>query len=168
VEFPKSLRSLGSAAFTECTGLTAIIFHEGLTEIGYSAFQDCSALEEVRIPDSVNTIDRQVFSGCAELRSATIPANVTTIGDFAFSGCSKLTIRGVPGSESERYASENDIPFEVHSLSAGTHRLRSMRFAARTKTARTTRSSPGRSRSPHPERPWNRRFPTAAAAAAAS
>lgn len=113
VEFPKSLRSLGSAAFTECTGLTSIIFHEGLTEIGNSAFQDCSALEEVSIPDSVNTIDRQAFSGCAELRSATIPANVTTIGDFAFSGCSKLTIRGVPGSEAERYASENGIPFEA-------------------------------------------------------
>ena len=61
----------------------------------------------------MNTIDRQAFSGCAELRSATIPANVTTIGDFAFSGCSKLTIRGVPGSEAERYASENAIPFEA-------------------------------------------------------
>jgi hypothetical protein len=37
---------------------------------------------------------------------------VTSIGIYAFEWCDALVIHGVADSEAERYARENNIPFE--------------------------------------------------------
>ena len=83
--------SIGSYAFSDCTGLTSITIPDSVTSIGGSAFEDCTGLTSVTIPDSVTSIGNWAFSGCAGLKSITIPDSVTSIGSSAFSGCTGLT-----------------------------------------------------------------------------
>ncbi|GHV67934.1 hypothetical protein FACS1894199_14350 [Bacteroidia bacterium] len=63
--------------------------------IGSLAFSGCSGLTEVTIPNSVTSIESRAFYGCSRLTSVTIPNSVTSIGEQAFYGCTgikKLTI----------------------------------------------------------------------------
>lgn len=110
---PDSVKTIGDGAFEHCYELSAVTIPEGLTSIGCYAFTDCIGLTSVTIPDGVTSIGEAAFIYCCQLRAVTIPASVTEIGDNAFQYCEELTIRGVPGSEAERYAKENGIPFEA-------------------------------------------------------
>ena len=77
---------------------TSVVIENGVTSIGSYAFSDCSGLTEVTIPNSVTSIGEYVFWGCSGLTSVTIPDSVTSIGQHAFSGCSSLTDVAIPGS----------------------------------------------------------------------
>ena len=103
VKLPKTLKKIGSYAFSGCSGLTSVTIPDSVTSIGDRAFQDCSSLTSVTIPDSVTEICYCAFSGCRSLTSVTIPDGVTTIGSSAFNGCSSLTSVTIPGSVTEIY-----------------------------------------------------------------
>ncbi len=103
VKLPKTLKKIGSYAFSGCSGLTSVTIPDSVTSIGDRAFQDCSSLTSVTIPDSVTSIPVQTFDGCSSLTSVTIPDGVTTIGSSAFNGCSSLTSVTIPGSVTEIY-----------------------------------------------------------------
>ncbi len=96
VKLPKTLKKIGSYAFSGCSGLTSVTIPDSVTSIGDRAFQDCSSLTSVTIPDSVTSIPVQTFDGCSSLTSVTIPDGVTTIGSSAFNGCSSLTSVTIP------------------------------------------------------------------------
>ncbi|MCI6728479.1 MAG: leucine-rich repeat domain-containing protein, partial [Bacteroidales bacterium] len=83
--------SIGSSAFSGCSGLPSVTIPNSVTSIGSSAFSGCSGLTSVTIPNSVTSIGRWAFSGCSGLTSVTIPNSVTSIGSSAFAGCSGLT-----------------------------------------------------------------------------
>lgn len=53
---PKTVRVIGSLAFTRRAKLKKVQLPDGLERIGRDAFSDCDALEEVVIPASVKTI----------------------------------------------------------------------------------------------------------------
>ena len=93
-----SVTSIGSYAFSGCSGLTSITIPDSVTSIGNVAFSGCSGLTSITIPDSVTSIGSSAFSGCSGLTSITIPDNVTSIGRSAFSGCSGLTSITIPDS----------------------------------------------------------------------
>ena len=76
--------SIGSYAFSYCSGLASIAIPDSVTSIGAGAFEDCKSLTSVTIPDSVTSIGYGAFYGCTGLTSITIPDSVTSIGDSAF------------------------------------------------------------------------------------
>ena len=82
-----SVTSIGSYAFSDCSGLTSVTIPGSVTSIGDDAFSGCSGLTSVTIPGSVTSIGSYAFSVCSGLTSVTIPGSVTSIGSSAFYGC---------------------------------------------------------------------------------
>jgi len=96
---PDSVTSIGSSAFSYCSGLTSITIPDSVTSIGSNAFAYCSGLTNVTIPNSVTSIGDGAFCGCSSLTSSiTIPNSVTSIGIDTFYNCSKLTSITIPDS----------------------------------------------------------------------
>ena len=91
VTIPNSVTSIGSSAFRDCSGLTSVTIGSSVTSIGGFAFRGCSGLTSIVIPNSVTTIGDDAFSSCSGLTSVTIGNSVTSIGSYAFDGCSELT-----------------------------------------------------------------------------
>ena len=87
---PNSVTSIGSTAFSGCTGLTSVTIPNSVTSIGDYAFERCTGLTSVTIPNSVTSIGRYAFCGCSSLSSVTIGYSVTSIGDYAFYNCTGL------------------------------------------------------------------------------
>ena len=98
ISIPDSVTSIGSNAFYGCTGLTSVTIGNSVTSIGEWAFSGCYGLTSITIPDSVTSIGERAFSGCSGLTSITIPDSVTSIGWYAFSGCTGLTSITIPDS----------------------------------------------------------------------
>ena len=82
-----SVTSIGSSAFSRCTGLTSVTIPKSVTSIGSSAFSGCTGLPSVIIPNSVTSIGSRAFDNCTGLTAVTIPNSVTSIGSDAFYGC---------------------------------------------------------------------------------
>ena len=57
------MTSIGTWAFSGCSGLTSISLPEGLTNIGNYAFYNCNNLANIYIPYSTKTINKDAFSG---------------------------------------------------------------------------------------------------------
>ena len=116
-----SVWSIGSGAFSGCSGLTSVTIPDGVTRIEDYGFYGCGGLKEVRIPrgipyiengvfgycsgltnivipDSVTAIEDSAFYECNDLRSLTIPDSVRSIGSVAFCGCYRLTDVTIPNS----------------------------------------------------------------------
>lgn len=66
---PDSVTSIGSYAFSNCTGLTSVTIPNSVTSIGFDAFDNCTGLTNVTIPDSVTYIDFGAFRNCTGLTS---------------------------------------------------------------------------------------------------
>ncbi len=65
---PESVKSIGSYAFENCSGLTALAIPESVTTIEYSAFNGCNSLTTLTLPENVESIDDYAFYGCSSLR----------------------------------------------------------------------------------------------------
>ena len=87
---PKSVTSIGGAAFYKCSGLTSVTIPNSVTSIGSDAFYECSGLTSVTIPNSVTSIGNAAFLNCDGLTSVTIGNSVKSIGNSAFEYCSEL------------------------------------------------------------------------------
>ena len=81
---PNSVTSIGSYAFSACSGLTSITIPSKVRAISDYTFNGCNNLTTINIPDSVRTIGTSAFRYCQSLISITIPDKVTTLGQSAF------------------------------------------------------------------------------------
>ena len=103
----KSVMTIGSYAFTGCTGLTEIEIPASVMTIRYNAFDNCSGLMRVQV-DAGNAFYKSVNGmlltkdGTTLVQGinggVTIPDGVTTIGRSAFWGCSELWNVTIPSS----------------------------------------------------------------------
>ena len=107
----------GKVTITDCdTSLSGDIVlpskieGKSVTSIGSSAFENCSSLTSVTIPDSVTSIGSYAFWCCSSLTSITIPNSVTSIGYEAFDNCDKLNQINVDTANTV-YSSENGVLF---------------------------------------------------------
>lgn len=99
--------SIGSYAFSGCTGLTSIIIPNSVTSIGWrGAFYGCTGLTSIVVAEGnskyhsagnclIETESKTLLLGC---KSSIIPTDgsVTSIGVRAFNGCTGLTSITIP------------------------------------------------------------------------
>ncbi len=64
LQYFTGLTSIGSYAFSSCTGLTDINIPSGVTSIGFRAFLNCSGLNYFTFPNSVASIGSDAFAYC--------------------------------------------------------------------------------------------------------
>ena len=62
VDIPSSIKTIGVAAFSNCSSLTSITLKEGLEHIEGNAFADCRLLETIIFPNSLKTVGSYAFS----------------------------------------------------------------------------------------------------------
>ena len=112
IEIPSGVTSIGDGTFYGCESLTSIEIPTGVMNIGEIAFYWCRSLTSIEIPDSVTSIGRWAFEDCSGLTSIKIPASVTSIGEYAFRDCYELTIYCSADSYARQYAIDNNIPYK--------------------------------------------------------
>ena len=93
-ETPSYVTTIGTSAFSGCTGLTSVTLPSSVTSIGTSAFLGCNKISTLSFgtPCQITTIPESAFSGCTALTSVTIPASVKSLGAYAFSGTGLTSI----------------------------------------------------------------------------
>ena len=69
------------------------------------------AAARVEITENVLAIGARAFADCKNLRELVIPATVDSIDDSALAGSENVTVYGAEGSEAQRFAEANGIPF---------------------------------------------------------
>lgn len=90
VILPKTMKIIGSYAFSACNQLTKIEMNEGLETIKKGAFYHCESLKEIKLPDTLKKIEEAAF--CEDrFDSIIIPKGVKKIGTQAFYNCFNLT-----------------------------------------------------------------------------
>ena len=110
VAIPASITSIGSEAFSGCTGLEAITvdnLNPQYASIGglllsknQKTLLYCPGGKsgECVVPAKVTAIANNAFLNCTQLTSIVLPDAVTSIGESAFNGCSSLVTINMPSS----------------------------------------------------------------------
>ena len=84
ISLPKTLKRIGSSAFSGCTTLTDVVFPDGIEEIDSTAFKDCKSIRSVVFPKSLNKIGWQAFVDCTALEKVSIhPSTICENGAFS-------------------------------------------------------------------------------------
>ncbi len=98
VSIPQNIRSIGTGAFQNCTGLKSVTMAAGITEISESTFKGCSALASVSVPNTVTRIGASAFEDCVLLKTATLAEGLLSLGNYAFRRCYSLQAMNMPNS----------------------------------------------------------------------
>jgi len=108
VVIPKTVISIGTAAFASCINLvtldvdpenTAYKSSDGvLYSVGLDSLVQCPGGKRGSFvaPDGLTAVGSKAFAFCAGLTNIALPNSVTSIGDNAFANCSGLTSFSVP------------------------------------------------------------------------
>ena len=67
-----TVTSIGTYAFSDCSGLTSIEIPNSVKIIGGSAFSDCTGLTSITIPNSIESIRNSAFDNCTSLKDLRI------------------------------------------------------------------------------------------------
>lgn len=153
VNLPASVREIGQWAFSDCTKLESVTWHDSIEEIGSRAFEGDSSLASIgripyglkslggyafaecvklcgniMIPDGVSRIESSVFDGCLMLKDVSLPSSVTHVAAAAFRNCVNLETLSVytlePPEVGRRDAFENlNCTLQVPCMGAAIYRI---------------------------------------------
>ena len=102
---PLVLGSIDGTAYNEA------YLPKALEEIDDEAFAGTS-VNIVYLGDKVQKIGENAFADCRELYAIHVPESVTEIGNNAFANCPNLTIYCPYNSKIQKFAVDNNIPWE--------------------------------------------------------
>lgn len=108
----ESVYGIDAFAFLDCEGLEKVTIGSGVKEIQTGAFSDCSSLKEIIIPSTVKMIENYAFSECGKLASVTINNPSIDLRSKIFDESNSVKIYCTKGSNAEKYAKSNNIPYE--------------------------------------------------------
>ena len=94
----------------EINGGTVFALPTSLDAIEDGAFEGIAA-QRVEVAKNVVSIGPRAFANCPNLIEIIIPATVQRIDDTALQGSINAIVFGTAGSEAQRFANENRIPF---------------------------------------------------------
>ena len=106
---PSTVETIHYEAFEDNLYIEDIEIPANVTHIGSRAFYNCKGLKQIRW-SGAKTSGHEVFVGCTNLKAV----HVDSIDDFE--NCRNLTLKGYAGSYVEKYAKENEMPFEAIEL----------------------------------------------------
>ena len=91
VTLPRTLKEIGSAAFSGCKALKEVVVSEAATSSKVSAVR-YGKIQRVatRAAGDGMRIGERTFADCPVLAAVTMPSTVTTIGDNVFDNCESL------------------------------------------------------------------------------
>lgn len=75
--------------FANCTNLKKITIPKTIKSIGDAAFYNCFNLQSIEIPDGISEIGDYAFANCKNLTSIIIPESTKNVS-YAFLGCERL------------------------------------------------------------------------------
>ena len=90
VSLPKSITSIGSLAFYNCTSLKAVSIPDSVEYIYDKAFYNCTSLRLADLSESLKIIGRSAFYNCESLISISLPNSLEKISDKAFLLCRSI------------------------------------------------------------------------------
>lgn len=119
---PDTLTTLGSNAFSGCTGITSLTISSSLTSLPSSAFSGCTGIKDVVIPSNIKSIGNSCFNNI-KLNSLVISEGVESIDGSAFYDCGisdiqlPSTIKNIGNNAFQNhYDTEIMIPAGVESI----------------------------------------------------
>jgi len=97
------LKTIGSAAFKGCEGLTALVIPDTVTTLGdgnynLGVFNNCENLESLTLGTGITAIPSYLTSNCYRLDTLVFKGKITSIGNSAFYKCTALTNMAIPDS----------------------------------------------------------------------
>lgn len=110
--FPNETNVSGYTGEDEYLSIENIFGNKFIKSINSNSFSDNHTLLELKIGEGIEIIQSFAFENCSKLNKMFIPNSIKTIKEDAFLNLAEgFTIVGYVGSEAERYALNNDIPF---------------------------------------------------------
>ena len=112
---PESIQFIGAGAFSGCSGIEMLIIPASVWDVSDRAFTQCTQLRSVHVeiqPDHEILLGEDAFCGCTNLKEIFLPESVLIEG-HPFANCPQLHIVCAAGSDVEKYARNNGIPYSV-------------------------------------------------------
>ena len=96
IRFPKTLTTIGKAAFAGCNCLTVVEIPGNVKVIADDAFSKCQAITKVVISMGVERIEEDAFQYCTSLKEVSLPDSLLFLGRHSFLGCESLKELVIP------------------------------------------------------------------------
>ena len=107
IEYPQTIKSVGTNAFQGCSKLKTIVIPETISTISSGCYSECNGLKEVVIPSHIDSIGSLAFYNCKELERVIFPMTLKYIGKSAFSDCPQLDNTILPSCIIDEYCFKN-------------------------------------------------------------
>lgn len=98
VKLPDTVKTIGTYAFYNCTGLKHFTIPASVTVVPEGCFNRCTSLEGVDFPEGLTSMGAYVFSYDSALKSMVIPEGVTQMGTYPFSYCENFETLVLPST----------------------------------------------------------------------
>lgn len=85
-----TIKSIGTDAFYNCSGLTSLDLPDGIEVLPDKLFEGCSGLITITLPEGIKNIPNELFKGCSGLEEIVLPDSLESIPKGLLKDCGKL------------------------------------------------------------------------------